>query len=43
MGFVNAVGYPIAGDAALLSLASSWELVVIANAIVLMLGGQLAP
>ncbi len=43
MGLVNAVGYPIAGDTALLSLAGSWELVVLANAIVFMLGGQLTP
>jgi hypothetical protein len=41
MGLINAVGYPIAADTALLTLAGSWEAIVLVNAIVLMLGGQL--
>lgn len=43
MGLVNAFGYPIAADAALLSLAGGWETIVVVNAVVMMLGGQLAP
>ncbi len=42
MGIINAVGYPIAADAALLSLAGGWETIVVVNAVVMMLGGQLA-
>lgn len=41
MGLVNAVGYPIAADTALLSLAGGWELIVLVNAVVMMFGGQL--
>jgi hypothetical protein len=43
MGLINAVGYPIAADTGLLMVAGGWELIVIANAIVLMRGYQLAP
>lgn len=42
MGLIHAVGYAIAADAALLTAASGWELIVLVNAIVLMLGGQLS-
>lgn len=43
MGLVNAVGLPISADAALLSLAGGWELIVLVNAVILALGGQLGP
>lgn len=42
VGLINAVGNPIAADAALLTLASGWELIVLVNAVVMGLGGQLA-
>ena len=42
MGLIHAVGYPIAADAALLTAAGGWELIVLVNAIALMLGGQLS-
>lgn len=41
VGLINAVGNPIAADSALLTLASGWELIVVVNAVVMGLGGQL--
>lgn len=42
-GLVNAIGYPIAANSGLLTFGAGFELIVIGNAVVLMLGGQLEP
>lgn len=42
-GLVNAIGRPIAANAGLLTFGAGFELIVIGNAVVLMLGGQIEP
>ncbi|ETW21877.1 PE family protein [Mycobacterium gastri] len=42
-GLVNAIGRPIAANAGLLTFGAGFELIVIGNAVVSMLGGQIEP
>lgn len=42
-GLVNAIGRPIAANMGLLTFGAGFELIVIGNAVVLMLGGQIDP